>query len=292
MSAGAGALTGLCAATVGIVQHQRRGTDQTSESSSPQHSKANPHSPPRSSGDKTRGSGISAAPSGEGKETSGGPAMDFNEYADDVANRALDLYNDNDWKVARSAEEISFEDFKKEIKIMYKKSSEFDGHVYRAECTIDAPPEKIIHYILPSPKGLRGKWDKNVKESDVIENINENLIIARSATHSAAMGLIASRDFVDLITVRRYPDRGIVATSSRSVDRKDRPPVDGFVRGVNYHGGTFCSPVDGESNKTRVVNIVQTDLCGMIPQSLVESALPNNLIEFFVDLDNSLKKDY
>lgn len=47
-----------------------------------------------------------------------------------------------------------------------------------------------------------------------------------------------------------------------------------------------------ESNKTRVVNIVQTDLCGMIPQSLVESALPNNLIEFFVDLDNSLKKDY
>lgn len=73
----------------------------------------------------------------------------------------------------------------------------------------------------------------------------QNLIIARSATHSAAMGLIASRDFVDLITVRRYPDRGIVATSSRSVDRKDRPPVDGFVRGVNYHGGTFCSPVDG-----------------------------------------------
>lgn len=103
MSAGAGALTGLCAATVGIVQHQRRGTDQTNESSSPQHSKDNPHSPPRSSGDKTRGSGISAAPSGEGKETSGGPAMDFNEYADDVANRALDLYNDNDWKVARSA---------------------------------------------------------------------------------------------------------------------------------------------------------------------------------------------
>lgn len=284
MSTGA---LGLCAA-VGIAQHhQRRGTEQTTPDDNSQRANPSCHLPPRCSGDKARGSGISAAtaPSGEGKtETSGGPAaMDFNEYADQVANKALAIYEDEGWKVAHSA---------KEIKVMYKKSSEFDGHIYRAECTIDAPPEKIIHYILPSPKGLRGKWDKNVKESEVIEDVNENLIIARSATHSAAMGLISSRDFVDLITVRRYPDRGIVATSSRSVERKDRPPIDGFVRGTNYHGGTFCSPVEGDSGKTRVINIVQTDLCGMLPQSLVESALPNNLIEFFVDLDTALKNDY
>ena len=30
-----------------------------------------------------------------------------------------------------------------------------------------------MEYILPSPKGLRGKWDKNVKESEVIEHINK-----------------------------------------------------------------------------------------------------------------------
>ncbi|XP_072166947.1 stAR-related lipid transfer protein 5-like [Diadema setosum] len=275
-----GALTGLCLAATGIVQHQRRESDQTNN---PQRATRNSQSTPRCSGEKARGSDISAAPSGEGKETSAGPAMDFNEQADEVAKRALEIYNDTDWKVARST---------KEIKVMYKKSSEFDGHIYRAECTIDAPPEKIIHYILPSPKGLRGEWDKNVKESQVLETINENLIIARSATHSAAMGLISSRDFVDLITVRRYPSQGIVATSSRSVERKDRPPCDGYVRGINYHGGTFCSPVEGETSKTRVINIVQTDLCGMLPQSVVESALPKNLIEFFVDLDAALKNDY
>ena len=44
---------------------------------------------------------------------------------------------------------------------------------YRAECTLDASPERILEYILPSPKGLRGKWDKNVKESEVIEHINK-----------------------------------------------------------------------------------------------------------------------
>ncbi|XP_063955512.1 stAR-related lipid transfer protein 5-like [Lytechinus pictus] len=170
-------------------------------------------------------------------------------------------------------------------------------NLYRAECTLDATPEKIIQYILPTsehqlPKGLRGIWDKNVKASKVIERINDHLIIARSATYKAAMGLIASRDFVDLITVRNYENRGILATSSRSVERKDIPPKDDCVRGINYHGGTFCALIEGESNKSHVVNIVQSDLCGKLPQSLVESALPNNLIEFFVDLDKALKNEY
>ncbi|XP_041463931.1 stAR-related lipid transfer protein 5-like [Lytechinus variegatus] len=317
----AGALTGLCAATAGIVHHQRRGTDQTDESSSGQHSNHNPHSLPRTSGDKTGGSGISAAPSGDGMEILQSSEMDYNALADKVAEKALELYDAKDWILIRTAsyssdagldrqssevrdisgsgvlEECTIEDFKKEVKVMYKKSSEFEGHVYRAECTLDATPEKIIQYILPTsehqlPKGLRGIWDKNVKASKVIERINDHLIIARSATYKAAMGLIASRDFVDLITVRNYENRGILATSSRSVERKDIPPKDDCVRGINYHGGTFCALIEGESNKSHVVNIVQSDLCGKLPQSLVESALPNNLIEFFVDLDKALKNEY
>ena len=58
------------------------------------------------------------------------------------------------------------------------------------------------------------------------------------------MGLISSRDFVDLICVKRYDD-GIVTTNSKSIQRKDCPPQEGFVRGVNYHGGTICIPVKG-----------------------------------------------
>ncbi|XP_022100820.1 stAR-related lipid transfer protein 5-like isoform X2 [Acanthaster planci] len=208
--------------------------------------------------------------------------MDYTDEAERMAQRVYELYSDSDWKVAKTS---------KDIRILYKKSAEFDGYVYRAECTLDASPERILKYILPTPKGLRGKWDKNVKESEVIEHINKDLIVARSATHSAAMGLISSRDFLDLIYVKRYPTNNMVCTHSKSIKRKDCPPRDGFVRGTNYHGGTFCVPVDGESNRTRVVNMVQSDLGGMLPQTLVDSALPSNLVDFFVDLDNALKSN-
>ncbi|KAJ8030017.1 StAR-related lipid transfer protein 5 [Holothuria leucospilota] len=216
--------------------------------------------------------------------------MDYKEEADIIAKKAYNIYKSTDWKVAKASNDNGNTDyFEKEVKVLYKKSTEFDGHIYRAECVIDSPAEKVIRYILPSPRGLRGKWDKTVKESEVIEKIDEDLIVGRSATHSVAMGLISSRDFVDLIAVRRYPEESIICTNSKSIQRKDCPPKDGYVRGVNYHGGTFCTPVEGEPDKCYVVNIVQTDLSGMLPKSVVESALPTNLIDFFRDLDEALK---
>ncbi|XP_038072098.1 stAR-related lipid transfer protein 5-like [Patiria miniata] len=209
-------------------------------------------------------------------------SMDYKEEAERMSQRVFELYSDSDWKVAKTS---------KDIRVLYKKSAEFDGYVYRAECTLDSSPERILEYILPSPKGLRGKWDKNVKESEVIEHINKDLIVARSATHSAAMGLISSRDFLDLIYVKRYPTNNMVCTHSKSIKRKDCASRDGFIRGTNYHGGTFCIPVEGESTRTRVINMVQSDLGGMLPKTLVDSALPSNLIDFFVDLDNALKSN-
>ena len=44
---------------------------------------------------------------------------------------------------------------------------------YRAECTLEGSPDRIVKYVLPSPKGLRGKWDKNVRESEVLENVDD-----------------------------------------------------------------------------------------------------------------------
>ena len=43
--------------------------------------------------------------------------------------------------------------------------------------------------------------------------------------------------------------------------------------------------------KTRVVNFVQSELGGMLPKSLVEQALPGNIINFFENLKKTLKED-
>ena len=46
-----------------------------------------------------------------------------------------------------------------------------------------------------------------------------------------------------------------------------------------------------EPNKTRVASYIQTDLGGMLPKPLVESALPSNVVDFFTALKAVLQED-
>ncbi|XP_071952315.1 stAR-related lipid transfer protein 5-like [Antedon mediterranea] len=225
------------------------------------------------------GGGVLSAVAGctENINTTSKMGVDYATESNAVSEQVWELYKSTDWKEAKVT---------KEVKVSYKKSTEFDGHAYRAECTIEDSPEKIINFLLPCPKGQRGKWDKSVKESSIIENINEDLLVSRTATHSAAMGLISSREFCDLILIKKYAG-DILSTNSKSISHSDCPPRDGCVRGFNHPGGTFCIPQSDGS--TKVVNIVQTELGGMLPTSLVESAVPSSLINFFVDLEQAVK---
>jgi hypothetical protein len=45
------------------------------------------------------------------------------------------------------------------------------------------------------------------------------------------------------------------------------------------------------NNKTKVVSYIQTDLGGMLPQALVENALPSNQVNFFMSLRKALQDD-
>ena len=40
-----------------------------------------------------------------------------------------------------------------------------------------------------------------------------------------------------------------------------------------------------------MASYIQTDLGGMLPKSLVENALPSNMVDFFTALKNILKED-
>ena len=43
-----------------------------------------------------------------------------------------------------------------------------------------------------------------------------------------------------------------------------------------------------QPNQTRVTSYIQTDLAGLLPTSLVDSALPSNQINFFTSLKAAL----
>ncbi|KAE8297653.1 StAR-related lipid transfer protein 5 START domain-containing protein 5 [Larimichthys crocea] len=128
---------------------------------------------------------------------------------------------------------------------------------------------------------------------ELVEQITEDISICRTVTPSAAMGIIAPRDFVDVILVKQYED-GTISSNATNVTHASCPPQSGFVRGFNHPCGCICVPISGEPNKTQVFSFFQTDLGGLLPRSVVDSFFPSSMSEFYGNLAKAVKslKDF
>ncbi|XP_066567062.1 stAR-related lipid transfer protein 6 [Amia ocellicauda] len=204
--------------------------------------------------------------------------MDFLKVADDIVQK-LWSYNQDEsgWTLAKNS---------KDVVVSWKPSSEYGGNMYRGEGIIEDTPENIIPFMyLPEH---RMHWDKALKSYTLLERIDEDTAICHTVTHSYGMGLISSRDFVDLVRVKRY-EGGIVTTNSMSVDYPECPPSPSHIRGHNNPCGYVCSPLPQSPGHSKLVVFIQPDLGGRLPRSLVESALPNNIINLINDTRAGIK---
>ncbi|CAH1796623.1 unnamed protein product [Owenia fusiformis] len=185
------------------------------------------------------------------------------------------LNDDADWKEVKNS---------KGVKVWAKKSEMFGGRLYKAEGVIDSPKEKVFEMVEPKTDGKRPGWDKAIKGLETLETVDDKTSVVRTVTHSAAKGLISSRDFVDVTVTVEADD--YVATIAQSVTHSNCPEESGVVRGTNHPCGLICRP---EGDKTKLIHFCQADIGGMLPTSLVESALPSNIVSFYESLREALK---
>ncbi|XP_015260883.1 PREDICTED: stAR-related lipid transfer protein 5 isoform X2 [Gekko japonicus] len=171
-----------------------------------------------------------------------------------------------------------------EVSVSWKPSTEFHGNIYKAEGILPAKPEAVFKCIKPEAGGLREKWDKNVKELLIIENI----CITRTITPSALMKIISPRDFLDVVLIKQDED-GTILSAATNVEHPQCPPEPGYVRGRNYPCGCFCIPVPGDSSKTQLFSFFQSDLCGNLPHSIVDSFFASSIAEFHSNLTKAVK---
>lgn len=206
---------------------------------------------------------------------------EYRELAKDVADKLQTYMNDKEeWEVAKKF---------KDITVYCKKSPEFSGHLYKAEMTVNAPPATVFEYIDPWPDSPRLRWDSRMKGLETLKKFDKDLRIMRTFTSSACIGLISPRDFVDVIY--SVDNDKFMATCAVSIVYDDCPPMSTYVRGWNHPCGLICCRIPNEPNKTRLVNMIQPDLGGMVPRGLVEAAMPPSIEGFYINLNAALKED-
>ncbi|XP_053321538.1 stAR-related lipid transfer protein 5 [Spea bombifrons] len=206
--------------------------------------------------------------------------MEYTEVARSAADKLLSYSKDESgWKLCKKSGEIA---------VHWRPSCEFSGNLYKGEAIINANSEHVWKCLKPEPHGLRVKWDSNVEDFQIIEAITDDISVCRTITPSAAMGIIAPRDFVDVVLIKRYED-GTIASNATNVEHTGCPPQRNFVRGFNHPCGCLCVPVPGEPEKTQLLSFFQTDLSGYLPKSVVESFFPYSMTHFYNNLIKAVK---
>ncbi|KAM3938249.1 stAR-related lipid transfer protein 6 isoform 1-T2 [Leptodactylus fuscus] len=205
--------------------------------------------------------------------------MDYKKIAQDVAQKILAYSQDTSgWKVAKST---------KDITVSWKPSKEYPGNLYRGEGIIEEVPEKVIPFMYQAK--YRAKWDSALKSYSILEEIDEDTVICHCITHSYGMGIISAREFVDIVHISRY-DGGVVTTNSVSVDYDRCPITSSYVRGYNNPCGYVCSPLPENPAHSRLVAFIQPNLGGLLPRSVVDSAIPSNVVSLIRDVQEGIKK--
>ncbi|CAB1339063.1 unnamed protein product [Coregonus sp. 'balchen'] len=177
--------------------------------------------------------------------------MDYQHRANAVGDCLLSYTKDESgWKVCKKSNDVI---------VSWRPSTEFPGNVYKGESVVKGSPEKVWECLKPVPNGLRVKWDNNVKKFELVEQVTENITVCRTVTPSAAMGIIAPRDFVDVILVKQYDD-GTITSNATHVSHPSCPPQSGY-----------------------------TDLGGFLPRSVVDSFFPSSMVEFYSNLAKAVK---
>ncbi|KAM8962039.1 stAR-related lipid transfer protein 6 [Pelodytes ibericus] len=205
--------------------------------------------------------------------------MDYQKVAADAAHKIWSYTQDTaGWKTGKTS---------KNVVVSWKPSNDYSGNIYRGEGILKETAEKIIPFLyLPE---YRSKWDKALETYRVVEQVDKDTVITQSLTHSYGMGIISPREFIDVIHIKKY-DGGMITTNTLSVEHEKCPVTTSHVRGFNNPCGYVCTPLPENPAHTRFVVFIQPELGGLLPRTVVETALPNNVVSLFSDVRDGLKK--
>ena len=170
------------------------------------------------------------------------------------------LLSEEDWKEAKRNELGD---------IVMTKKNKRGKNIYKIKAEIDTSPEKLIKALKDVANS--DKWNKTLEKLEVVSDISDDLKVTYQIT-SEAGGVVSARDFILVLKFGYKNDAYLQAACS--VEYPGLEKVKGMVRAWNYPGGLMVKPVLNEPNKSEFQWLIDCDLKGWLPASMVSMAMP------------------
>ena len=106
----------------------------------------------------------------------------------------------------------------------------------------------------------------------------EKYLIAHETLHGAMLGIISERDVVSIYGGEDDSEIGAYQINC-SIEHPNYPPQSKPIRAFKHLGGQLFFPVERDPSKCVLHGVMQVDLGGMLPASVISSFQPNVMYE-------------
>ncbi|RLN80565.1 hypothetical protein BBJ28_00000169 [Nothophytophthora sp. Chile5] len=141
------------------------------------------------------------------------------------------------------------------------------SRVYKCEADIPLSPDELFDELYGNFE-TSSTWNVTAAENNIARKLDETTDLVHLVTAPALGGMITSRDFVNTRTWRRQDGGGYVIATSYA-GKSLLKPQKGVTRGENGPTGWLILPHPSSPFKSRLVWIMNCDIKGYFPSSII-----------------------
>lgn len=186
---------------------------------------------------------------------------EYKKAGEDLLSSAWHTLNLPDWKLEKKLENGD----------MVQVRQVNGKRIFRLTGYVDISPRRLLEELFYGIEDLP-TWNPTLTECRIVQPIDEYTDISYQVCAEAGGGVVSTRDFVNL---RHWAvmEGGIFVSAGGSIKHPAMPPQPKRVRGENGPGCWAMRPVDSDPEKCLFQWLLDTDLKGWIPQSIIDKAL-------------------
>ncbi|XP_057688024.1 steroidogenic acute regulatory protein, mitochondrial [Corythoichthys intestinalis] len=151
------------------------------------------------------------------------------------------------------------------------------GKVFRLEVLLEQHPDSLYGELVGNMEQM-GEWNPNVKQVKILQKIGKDTMVTHEVSGDTPGNVVGPRDFVSVRCAKRRGSTCFLAGTS--TQHPEMPEQRGVVRGENGPTCIVMKPSSEDPNKTKFTWLLNIDLKGWIPKTIINKVLSQTQVDF------------
>ncbi|XP_068166739.1 steroidogenic acute regulatory protein, mitochondrial isoform X3 [Antennarius striatus] len=151
------------------------------------------------------------------------------------------------------------------------------GKVFRLEVELEQRPAHLYQELVGNMERM-GEWNPRVKQVKILQKVGRDTLVTHEVSGDTPGNLVGPRDFVSVRCAKRRGSTCFLAGTS--TQHPQMPVQRGVVRAENGPTCIVMRPCSHDPNKTHFTWLLNVDLKGWIPKSVINQVLSQTQVDF------------